>query len=72
MDLPMSEQNLMEKDKSIKAMVCSHSRPDREVSVKLSSDSKGLYWGVRDGKLLGARFSAVDYHNENRAYWLRF
>jgi transcription elongation factor Elf1 len=62
----------MKKNKSIKALICSHCREDREVFVKLFSDSTGIYWKVCDGgEMAGARFSSVDYHNENRAYWIR-
>jgi hypothetical protein len=58
-----------------KAIVSTYIRPDRLVTVKLLNSpyvSGNICWQIIDGKLAGATFNPVDYHNANRAYWIRF
>jgi hypothetical protein len=51
-----------------KALLCHHTWPDRLIKVKIGNRTVEII----EGYCAGATFSPIDYHNGNRAYWLRF
>lgn len=51
----------------LKAVLCHHVRKDRNIEVKLINNN----FQIITGDCVNATFSTIDYHNNNRAYWIR-